>query len=373
MLASPIMPMSLLPTPGKRRLYGFEDVDMYRPRAKRPRIFHSRNSSDGNHASGASYMPIVERRAASIKAELQLSNLLKEEEHSTSKSTSILKNCCKGASGIDDDGDDIMSNHKIDQMASDKIPVVKGDVKVAGTCVVEKTCTFSTPSSDVESDCSENSRTSIPKSKIKQPSILLVKMNKPIRKKEKKASAPGPVPSPYTSNVVVGGYVHRMASLNARACVAAYLEPEKKYAPKKTMKSANKSPSLTAIPTSEIAPSKPVLVRNEVEKIEEVLKCESHESQNDSEVLKPEPVVCPEVGVEEVSYNKVGILYNGDSVYPSAQVFLSGDTEPRFPTKILPTLVPTRLSSVKLAATKAASTGVVNMDKKHSRVRVYYF
>ena len=386
MLASPIyMPTELLSgiPSGKRELldYPLRDIgdEMYQPRIKRARLVHSnrtspRHSPRRTTLSEASFG--TNRRAASLKAEFRLSCLIREE----SPSNYSLKNSCKDTTALPDpDHSDNMSNHKLDTEVANKIPVVSGGVAVANTTnVIAKTCTFSTPTSDVESDCSENGRTSIPKSKIKQPSIVLMKMNQPVRKKEEKKPE-RPVPSPYVSNVVVGGYVQRMASLNARARVTAYLEPERKYAPKKTLKSEAKSTQTGTAVLKEPPSSTPVLadVKSDLGKFNQVLKCDSPKELDSKTCTEEqvvytenEQVICPVLADdEEVPYNQVGLLYNGDTMYPHTQVFLDGSTELKFPTRILPNLVPSRLSSVKKAIAKARSSGAVNMDKKHSRVR----
>ena len=72
----------------------------------------------------------------------------------------------------------------------------------------------------------------------------------------------------------------------------------------------------------------------------------------------------------KVPFNKLGLLYNGDTIHPHARIFLtqSVGNQPRLPKAIVPTLVPSRSSTVRRAVRKATSAGVVHRIKKMSKV-----
>ena len=386
MLAAPIMPTppSLL-SPKRRlcnRLYDVDTDGLYMPKAKRPRLCSGNYSENGvilncndKHIGGVlpcnGLFPHVIKRSASIRAREQLSNLFKEDQSTfTCNGFSLQTNgilCSNNSSRVRD--------VKQVSVVDDKIPVVNlktSGVPVSESTVVHKVCTFSTEytsSSDVDSDCSESNRTSIPKSKMKQPSIVLMKLNQP---KKKKPASPSPRPvSPMVSSVVVGGYVHRMASLNARACVAAYLEPDKKYAPK----SANKSVCKTTATIKATGSNQSLKVSSDLsipEMKPKPIEVSNSQNVDNLEVSVHIGNVGSEDGnkesVDEVPYNKEGLLYNGDTLHPNAQVFRTGIPDLCLPTRVVPTLVPTRLSTVKRAADKACMTGIVHCGKKLNKV-----
>ena len=397
-----IMPTTTPPLLKRRlssRLNHFDD-ESYLPKTKR-RHLYSNASLQNQTEYGVQLRPRNEtidhlryspsiRRYASIKAQLHLSNLFKEE-NSINPTLSVsngdvshLPKCNSGSPSVME----VVDPEQVDTV-DDEIPVVnikKNRVRLSESLVLEK---FSTPS-DVESDSSESSRTSIPKSQIKQPAIVLMKMNQPVKKKLPKSASPSPRPMlPELPNVVFGGYVHRMASLNARACVAAYLEPEKKYTPKYLLNKAkakcSASPSYVK-PEAEPkkAEKEPQTVTEPQKPVPEVVKQSDEEMITfEGKAVQEEPSDEPieivgdsEASVKQsdsdadVSFNKEGILYNGDTVHPNAQVFLTGMSTLKLPAKVIPQLVPARLSTVKRATQKAASTGVLHIDKRRSKVSV---
>ena len=351
------------------------------------------------------YLPPL-RRTASLNAELQLS-LLYNDNSFTVPRVSNIGSAVRSANSGSQKKPDIASklNHKymkeVDK-GEDQIPVVNlkknGVKRKSESPAVERISALSTQnhtSSDVDSDCSESGRTSIPKSKIKQPAIVLTKMIQPIKKKATPPSLSASRPIlPEASNVVFGGYVHRMASLNARACVSAYLEPERRFSPKHVKNGGNKKEPVPKVTVSKVAVS--------------MTKCDSKSAfKSDSSVVpsmskvpteppKSKPVV---VNVNEngsvipvsikfdksgspytmiinelddgggVPYNREGLLYNGDTIHPDAHVFVADDQKFQLPKRIVPTLVPARFSTVKRAVKKATSTGILPSSKKHSKVR----
>ena len=302
------------------------------------------------------------RRSASIKAQLRMSIFFNEESsqsQSLSNGLPLTTHVLKGGSKSGDcqKVDSVTPEafiHRNDNKMDDKIPVVNlktNGVMMSKSLVVDN---FSTSTSDADSDCSESSRTSIPTNKLKQPAIVLMKMSQPV----KKQATPRPV-QPDSSSVVFGGYVHRMASLNARACVSAFLEKETKFTPKcflkPKVKDFDSKPKMPQVKSQE-----PVLK-------DDVIKFESEltglpSTNSDSNEKKQE------ISEEEISYNKEGLLYNGDTLHPSARVFLTGIRELKLPTKVLPQIVPARLSTLKRAIQRAISTGIVHVAKKQRKV-----
>lgn len=233
---------------------------------------------------------------------------------------------------------------------------------------------------NADSDCcSESTQACIPKYKIKQPAIILTKMSHPFKKKVTPSTLSSqlhPTISSEISSVVVGGYVQRMASLNARACVAAYLEPERRYSrksPKYMGVSKVKSSSdskLNCETTSELLASK---VHTEARRTKPTIL--SLNGNEDVIPLKfdgnraPSSQITEEVDDGSVAYSKEGLLYNGDTIHPDAKVFVTDCHKLQLPEKIVPTLVPARSSTVRRAVKVAASTGVLPSSKKHSKVR----
>ena len=438
MLAVPIMPTTPLLNAEKRRL-GSRLEDMYVPEPKRRRTdskivqevgpgnnIKSISESQDQRGLFLSYAPPVclppLRRTASLKAELQLSllyndnsrrHLFTEPQVSLSSTDSAIESTDKDSQKKPDVVGELI--HKEVDKGDGRIPVVNlknnGVKRKSVSPMVERITALSTQNhtnSDVDSDCSESGRTSILKSKIKQPAIVLTKMTQPIKKKATPSSSPAPRPiTPVPSLNVVGGYLHRMASLNARACVSAYLEPERKFSPKhKKIPSAPPKPALPNPPVSKdnsdsvpSAAPKPALPSPPVSKDNSDSECKTDSSVSSickvyTEAPKSKPVVVNLNGNESVipiikfdrsgspstliikeldddsnvPYNREGLLYNGDSIHPDAQVFVADDKKLQLPKRIIPTLVPARPSTVKRAVKRATSIGILPSSKKHSKV-----
>ena len=415
MLAAPIMPTTPLLNAEKRRLSSRLE-DMYVPEPKRRRMdskivqevgpgnsIKSISESEGQSGLFLSYAPPMclppLRRTASLKAELQLS-LLYNDSSRNHLFTGPQASTGLAIKSMEDDSQKKPNvacelNHKDVDKGDGRIPVVNlknnGVKRKSESPMVERISALSTQNhtnSDVDSDCSESGRTSILKSKIKQPAIVLTKMTQPIKKKTtpSSSSAPRPITPVASSSVVFGGYVHRMASLNARACVSAYLEPERKFAPKhKKTPSAVPKPALPNVPMSkdssdsvsrtdsavvpsickvytEVPKSKPVVVNlNGNESVIPIIKFDGSGT--------PSTLIIKELDDDSsVPYNREGLLYNGDSIHPDARVFVADDLKFQLPKRIVPTLVPARLSTVKRAVKRATSIGILPSSKKHSRV-----
>jgi hypothetical protein len=420
MLAAPIMPNGTTPLLNEKRRLSSRLDDMYAPEPKRPRRMDSKIVQEigpGNNIKSISesqdqselFLPMYLaplRRTASLKAELQVSLLYNDNSRRPQLFTEpqvSLSNIRSTIKSTDDDSQKkpIVAgrlNHK-DVAMDGRIPVVNlknnGVKRKSESPMVERISALSTQNhtcSDVESDCSESGRTSILKSKIKQPAIVLTKMTQPIKKKAAPSSlstCPHPITPVASSSVVIGGYVQRMASLNARACVSAYLEPERKFSPKhkKAPSSSSSSvpkPALPNVPVTknssdsisgtdssvmpsvckvytEAPKSKPVVVNlNGNESVIPIIKFDGSGS--------PSTLIIKELDDDGVPYNSEGLLYNGDSIHPDARVFVADDKKFQLPKKIVPILVPARLSTVKRAVKRSTSTGILPSSKKHSKV-----
>ena len=228
-------------------------------------------------------------------------------------------------------------------------------------------------------DSSESEHLSNLKGKIKQTDIG---MKQPVKIESAPFASSRPYPiTPQVSNVVLEGYVHRMANLNARACVAAYLLPDKDSSKQRRRSHGSKKRTKSKL----ICDSDTF----------QILTASSKQGMSDAEQPRSKPVVLNVNGIENVipvitfgtkmppcavvlegldeqqdsggvPYNTLGLLYNGDTLHPNARVFLEGSQELCLPSRVVPTLVPTRLSTVRRAAKKASSTGVVRRDKKQA-------
>ena len=237
------------------------------------------------------------------------------------------------------------------------------------------------PSSDVDSDSGDYQQVSIPKMKINQPAVVLLRMDDQLRKSQQlSVSSTSHVVSPDISNVVFGGYVHRMANLNARACVAAFLRPEKRVSQKLSDNNVHKKIAGSMIAKSsgtyprandpEGSNSEAVVLNlNGIENAIPVIKIEGDEGDIPAcAVLLQNMDARHNAGEDdlEASYNTQGLLYNGDTMHPDALFFLtqSPDSDLLLPERIIPTLVPTRLSTVNRAVRNAVCRGVMGRVKK---------
>ena len=188
---------------------------------------------------------------------------------------------------------------------------------------------------------------------------------------------------PQSSSNVLEDYVHRLASLNARACVAAYLQPDKKGSKttnyhrrykNQSSSSHDSDDSITLdngpeeiVLNIENPESKPVVLN--VNGVENVIPVITFSGMP----MTPCAVVIEGLGereeyADQVPFNTLGLLHNGDTLYPHARVFMEGNQELHLPSRVLPTLVPARLSTVRRAAKKATSVGVMHRYKKRGKV-----
>lgn len=194
---------------------------------------------------------------------------------------------------------------------------------------------------------------------------------------------------PPNSNVILEGCVHTLTSLNARACIAAYLQPDKKAPSKRRRRGSSRwckrkvrsksklndesvvldttcSPKQVVLNVEE-STSNPVILN--VSGVENVIPVITFSG------MKMPPCAVLVEGLEDqpneqgqVSYNTMGLLHNGDTLHPHARVFLEGSHELHLPSRIVPTLVPARQSTVRRAVKKAISDGVARRHRKPAKV-----
>lgn len=220
-------------------------------------------------------------------------------------------------------------------------------------------CPMSPPSDTRLEGCS--SRLGSPK--LMEPTVDLVDCKKKVPSLTMKLAPQVSSPSPLT-RVDSSGYVKRMASLNARACVAALIEPERRYLKAKVPGSSkpkeeqrSRSSSLSE---EHIAPPG---VTEMIAVVDHPIKtlmndgmnvCEPSQTEN-----QPCDVVCSSTAedkssdndLEEASFNTLGLLYNGGTVHPHACIFLTNDWT--VPERILPVVVPAKPESLQRAMKRA--------------------
>lgn len=77
-----------------------------------------------------------------------------------------------------------------------------------------------------------------------------------------------------------------------------------------------------------------------------------------------------ESDLDLVPFNTLGLLYNGDTLHPSARAFYTSDTDLTLPDKIIPKIVPSREAFVYSAITDAVSLRVMNQKRKRKAAKV---
>ena len=128
------------------------------------------------------------------------------------------------------------------------------------------------------------------------------------------------------------GFVKRMASLNARACVTAMMEPERRPL-LKPKSSSSKPPLKKPITTSLSSLAENEAVLNKIAK--------TGAGGQYVAIHHPTEEYVPQ-------FNTLGLLYNGATIHPTAtRVFYStGNTDLVLPKLVLPLLVPSNVNTV---------------------------
>lgn len=227
------------------------------------------------------------------------------------------------------------------------------------------------------------------------------------RTNPKKVSAPRIAKPLSYGTVDSSGYVKRTASLNARACVAALMEPQFKVSrsPKvpcskvksenKKMKGENKpSENVVEAPaiesyshdsdggdgdcsnmdsglTVEKSPSRPkgravvttsrIVSEIVVQEQPKDVQTEDKRQQQQAEQKEEKDGVTKEEILCSVPFNTVGLLYNGDTVHPTAPTFLS--SERGLPHRIFPQVVPSSSGQVDEAVANAKQQHKMKTNK----------
>lgn len=194
--------------------------------------------------------------------------------------------------------------------------------------------------------------------------------------------------------VSTGSYIRRMASLNASACVAALMEPEKKYSTK-----AIRHPEIsTKAVAGKFLPNWPIDSKhdrgllfanysNMQKRSQSPCSCSSassseaessYYSSSDLDITEPHVfrTLLQMVTLNDEShsdddalYNCYGLLYNGDTMFPSARVFYASDTDLSLPHRIIPRVLPSREMYARAAASQVHKLKVVGKKKKAAKVR----
>lgn len=227
------------------------------------------------------------------------------------------------------------------------------------------------------------------------------------------------LPYPESLYYEASGYMRRMASLNASACVTAMIEPEKRCKSTPTsqltrrrsgssssvntsmpfQRDANRSMSLSSSntdPSSPVRSSSGSLI-SPLKDSPTLLKPSSpflpakvyynnggmspSSSSSDFENLENAPQVYDQLLAlatlsspgyhDEAPFNTLGLLYNGDTIHPHARVFYVSDRELTLPSKIIPKVVPSRATYVGAAIATASEQNLTRKKKKAAKVRVY--
>lgn len=215
----------------------------------------------------------------------------------------------------------------------------------------------------------------------------------------------------YGNKNMFGGYMRRMASLNASACVAAMMEPEKKtkthkssygdkvhHSIKRELRSTSVSSSdglpspiagsrhsLTRSRDSSLSPKEKT--RKEKGKKSPPARLSSISSEADTSrdscdsmdvtgtlmALATRFANIDDYVPDEVQFNRLGLLYNGDTVHPAARVFYTSDTDLTLPARIIPTVVPSRLEFVKSVINDAQTHQFVKKKRKAAKVSLAWY
>ena len=217
---------------------------------------------------------------------------------------------------------------------------------------------------------------------LKQPSLVLTDY----KKNSRKCDVVGGVVS--TDN-----YNRRMASLNESACVVAMIEPEKKF--------VNKAIRHPEVSRNAVAKKSPPTLPTDFKQGGECLftdysgmqkrspspySCSSSSSEaessyySSSELEMTEPQVFSTLlalasladeshSDDEIPYNCYGLLYNGDTIFPSARVFYASDNDFSLPRRIIPRVLPSREMCARAAASQVLDLKFVGKKKKAAKVR----
>lgn len=197
-----------------------------------------------------------------------------------------------------------------------------------------------------------------------------------------------------------GGYMRRMASLNASACVTALMEPEKRTKPHKNMLSTPRTITSTGTHISQRArklwsnddqsPGVSPVMRSKSFKDLSLSPTRFSSSPSEADTSKDsDEILCvtdpkvytllalaslarsSSVDSDEIPFNKLGLLYNGDTIHPAVRVFYTSDTDLTLPDRIIPRIIPSDDGFVGPAISDALAHRSMGKKKKGAKVSLF--
>ena len=320
------------------------------------------------------------RRLASVKAQIAVTSLLSAEHHRSRSSSP--HNCTT-------EDNEVLGKLPASLSRCTRRPHSLFDEKITQNRFKRKgdSCNSSlSPLSSLGSEWDEEkvveSSWKVSPPKIKSPVLNLMPVVEctkiPAKPRAKKSVDPAKL----------NGYVRRMASLNARACVTAMMEPVRRPSKQKGLPSKS-TPAPTTSPVcnpSECLSSSPRRVsprRSPVPQQSVV----SHSRHNSVEkeifdgnfspggyvVVCGSPMTLKEYGIirgceysETSNFNTEGLLWNGDTLHPQSRVYLAPDGS--LPRLIVPPVCPVRPNCVQ----EVKGFAKIPLPKKTRAVKVYY-
>jgi hypothetical protein len=182
-----------------------------------------------------------------------------------------------------------------------------------------------------------------------------------------------------SSSLIYGGYMRRMASLNASARVSALMEPEKKYKNTATephkfnsnealLRESRKSWSISSSDDLSIGIPSPTedfeLPGQKDLSLSPARFYGSSSTSSEADVSKDSDEILGAISepgdmykrllalaalhtattydLDEIRFNTLGLLYSGDTIHPSKRVFYTSDTDFSLPDRIIPRVVPSQ-------------------------------
>ena len=323
------------------------------------------------------------RRVASLKAQIANTSLLIAEHrqrHSRSSSPQdFTATTGKGEGSVDvlidsEWGGPSLMSHGSQRPLLFQEKISQPSRRESGKSDQVESCGSSlSPLSSMGSEWEEEKVTeSVKATKVKNPALNTVsvveKTQSAVKQRVTKSSG-ATKRSPVPTSVLGQGYVRRLASLNARACVSAMMDSgrppyKRKSGPNTTTKSSTtvKTPQspiakpqqlFSAGEESESVPQSPVDVAQSSEHQANTDKDSAVDSSLLSPFLGKGPgyvVLCASPntltrcgiirGSSDPVFNSEGLLWNGDTVHPQARVYLTPEGE--VPHLIVPPICPAR-------------------------------
>ena len=394
----------------KRRGLSFTPSDcLYTPATKRSRgdnsTRHNKDMSGEGMKEDRSLdfvvlpRPTRSRRMASLKAQLAVSCMLNAENPRSPSP--------HGSSTEEDDEEEIVIvDNRQPASQSNSAGKVLRQVSGFKREYVYGRCTSSlSPLSSLGSEWDEEKAVEFHLNdlppKMKNPVLALVPV---VECKKASVAVKAKKPAPPQQQSSLNGYVRRMASLNARACVSAMMEPLRRPSKPKTVSSSASMPTSQAakFPSSDqsvnaptprrVSPRiSPVPVpvpdiatpsRQSSEEREQEITCSSPAAPTSNKkyvaacelqetLAENSDTQNSDTGSEDSEvdpFNAEGLLWNGDTLHPQSRVYLTPDGV--MPRLIISPVRPTKPCSVQTAKVHAKSRHP-KKQKKSTSVKVY--